>query len=71
MKMPAFSALGQLSVDHLRTTLVFLPLAIMSSWLGIRLVRLVDVKKFNFAITLNLLFVSMTLIGQGIFDFKR
>jgi uncharacterized protein len=70
MKVPAFSALGQLSYSQLRPALVFLPLAIVSSWLGVRLVRLVDVEKFNLAITLILLCIGITLIGQGIFELK-
>ena len=71
MKVPSFSALGQLSYGQLRPALVFLPLGIVSSWIGVRLVRLVNVEKFNLAITLILLCIGMTLIGQGIFELKR
>jgi uncharacterized membrane protein YfcA len=46
-------------------------LAIVSSWLGVRLVRLVDVRKFTVAITLILLCIGLTLIGQGVFELKR
>lgn len=70
MKVPAFSALGQLSYGQLRPALVFLPLAIVSSWLGVRLVRLVDVEKFNLAITLILMCIGITLVGQGVFELK-
>jgi uncharacterized protein len=50
MKAPAFLALGQLSVSQLKTTLIFFPLAMASSWMGVRLVKTIDVRKFNFDI---------------------
>ena len=39
MMAPTFLALGQLLVSQLKTTLIFLSLAMASSWLGVRLVR--------------------------------
>jgi uncharacterized membrane protein YfcA len=71
MKAPAFLALGQLSVSKLKTTLIFFPLAMASSWLGVRLVRTVDVRKFNFTITLILLGVSVALVSQGVAGFRE
>ena len=67
MKAPAFLALGQLSVSQLN----FFPLAMASSWLGVRLVRTIDVRKFNFTITLILLCVSVALVSQGIAGFQE
>jgi uncharacterized membrane protein YfcA len=69
MKAPAFFALGQLSISQLKTTLIFVPLAMASSWLGVRLVRSIDVRKFNVVITFILLGVSVLLIGQGVAGF--
>lgn len=71
MKAPAFLALGQLSSSQLRTTLLFFPLAMASSWLGVRLVRRIDVRKFNVVITLILLGVSIALVSQGIAGFQE
>jgi uncharacterized membrane protein YfcA len=71
MKAPAFLALGQLSVSQLKTTLIFFPLAMASSWVGVRLVRTIDVRKFNFTITLILLCVSVALVSQGIAGFRE
>jgi uncharacterized membrane protein YfcA len=51
-------------------TLVFVPLAIFSSWLGVRLVRSIDVETFNTVISVILLGVSLVLIGQGVAGFK-
>jgi uncharacterized membrane protein YfcA len=67
MKAPAFLALGQLSVSQLN----FFPLAMGSSWLGVRLVRTIEVRKFNFTITLILLCVSVALVSQGIAGFRE
>ncbi len=71
MKVPAFYALGQLSLAQVETVLVFVPLALASSWLGARLVRMVDIRKFNLAITIILLLVSITLLGQGVSGLKH
>ena len=71
MKAPAFIALGQLSVAQLKTTLILLPLAVVSSWAGVRLVQMIDVRKFNTAITIILLGVSVTLVCQGVAGFRE
>jgi uncharacterized protein len=71
MKAPAFFALGQLSGSQLKTTVLFFPLATASSWLGVRLVRTIDVRKFNVVITLILLGVSVALVSQGITGFRE
>ena len=70
MKAPAFIALGQLSVAQLKTTLILLPLAVASSWAGVRLVRMIDVRKFNTVISIILLGVSVTLVCQGVAGFR-
>ncbi|MGO4567035.1 sulfite exporter TauE/SafE family protein [Rhizobium sp. 2YAF20] len=65
MKFPAFAMLGQLNREHLTSALIFAPIAIFSSWLGVRLVQRVDVARFNLIITLILIGVSLALIAQG------
>lgn len=70
IKLPAFGALGQLSMEHLGSALIFAPLAIVSSWAGAYLVRRIDVTRFNVIITVILLGVSVTLIAQGISGFE-
>ena len=70
MKAPAFIALGQLSVAQLKTTLILLPLAVASSWAGVRLVQMIDVRKFNTVISIILLGVSVTLVCQGVAGFR-
>ena len=66
MKIPAFAALGQFSPAHLATAAVLLPLALFSSWLGVRLVRRVEPQTFNLVINLILAAVGLALIAQGV-----
>jgi uncharacterized membrane protein YfcA len=66
MKIPAFAALGQITTAHLATAAAFAPIAVASSWLGVYLVRRVDVRKFNLTITVILACVGVALICQGI-----
>lgn len=66
LKLPAFAMLGQLSTQNLVPALAFAPLAIASSWLGVHLVRRVDVARFNLIITWILVAVSIALIAQGL-----
>ena len=66
MKLPVFAALGQFSPAHLTTAAVLLPLALASSWLGVRLVRRVDPHRFNLLISLILGLVGVALIVDGL-----
>lgn len=43
----------------------FIPLAVVSSWIGGKLVRYVSVEKFNLLIVIMLVGVSIGLIAQG------
>ncbi|WP_137931798.1 sulfite exporter TauE/SafE family protein [Mesorhizobium comanense] len=65
MKLPSYAALGLFSLDHLLTSAIFVPVAVLSSWLGVRLVRRVDVRGFNFVVTIILLLISFVLLGQA------
>jgi uncharacterized membrane protein YfcA len=65
MKLPAFAMLGQITRDHLIDAAIFAPLAVFSSWLGVRLVRRVDVARFNFMILVILAGIGVLLIAQG------
>lgn len=68
MKLPSFAALGLFSLAELKISAFFVPLAVLSNWLGSRLVRLVDPKAFTAIITLILLGISLVLIGQAYND---
>lgn len=66
MKLPVFAALGQFTPGHLATAAALLPLALASSWLGVRLVRRVDPHRFNLLVSLILGAVGLVLILDGL-----
>jgi hypothetical protein len=63
----------RLVTDTARPTpaLILLPLAVVSSWAGVRLVQMIDVRNFNTAITIILLGVSLILVCQGVARFRE
>ncbi len=66
LKIVPYVALGQFSATGLRTSLVLLPLAIATNWLGFWLVRITPHELF-FRITHALLFlISLELLRSGI-----
>jgi uncharacterized membrane protein YfcA len=67
MKVPAYLALGQLTPKVLATAGVLLPLAIVSTWVGVRLVRRVPAEGFY-----KLIYVLLVLVGGKLmFDGAR
>lgn len=58
MKVPAFAALGQFTAANLWTTVALLPVAILSTMAGVRLVRRVSPERFYTSI-----YVLMILVG--------
>lgn len=66
MKLPSFIALGLFSADTLKVSVLFIPLAVASSWLGAWLVLYIDARRFRMVITLILLVISIVLIVQAI-----
>ena len=65
MKIPAFAALGQFGQERLLTAAALLPIALLSSWLGARLVRLINPQRFALAVNLTLAGIGVTLIIRG------
>lgn len=69
LKVPVFWELGQISTNILAQSLVFLPVAVLSSWVGRRLVRRVNLHVFNVMISALLAMVGVLLIVQAAFRF--
>lgn len=65
VKMIPYAALGQLSPANLMTAAVLMPVALLSVWLGLRLVRIIPQELFYKLITWGLLVVSLRLIWQA------
>ncbi|WP_300116252.1 sulfite exporter TauE/SafE family protein [Sphingobium sp.] len=58
MKVPAYAALGQFTHDNLAATAMLAPVAILSTFAGVALVRRVDPARFY-----TLIYVLMILLG--------
>lgn len=65
MKVPAYLALGQFTQESLLTSLVPLPLAIVSNWAEVCLVRRVSGERFHTVIYGLLIVVGGKLIWDG------
>ncbi len=66
LKVPAYFALGQFTWENMRLTLIFLPLAIASTMLGVVLVKRMSPARFNVAINVLLVLVGLELLRNGL-----
>ena len=71
MKVPPYFALGQLTAGNLATAAVLFPLAIASTWAGVRLVRYVSGERFYTFVYILLVFVGAKLIWDGLAPLHR
>jgi uncharacterized protein len=65
-KLPAFWALGQFSVENLKTSAVLLPVAILATFAGVRLVRMVEAERFYTIIYLLMIAVGSRLVWKAL-----
>jgi uncharacterized membrane protein YfcA len=66
IKVPPYLALGQFTRENLMTSLVLVPVAILSTFAGVWLVRRVSGEKFYTAVYILLVIVGFKLIIDGI-----
>ncbi len=66
MKVPPYFALGQLTTANLATAAALFPLAILSTWAGVRLVRYVSGERFYTLVYLLLVMVGAKLVYDGL-----
>ena len=65
MKVPAYAALGEFTNANLRAAAVLVPLAIASTWAGVRLIRRVDATNFYRIIHVLMVVVGAKLVWDG------
>ena len=65
IKVPAFAALGQFSRTNLLTAAALLPLAIVSTFAGVWLVRRIDGERFYTIIYWLMILVGFILLGEA------
>jgi uncharacterized membrane protein YfcA len=65
IKVPAFAALGQFTAANMLTAAALLPLAIVSTFAGVWLVRRIDGERFYKIIYWLMILVGVILIGEA------
>ena len=66
VKLVPYWALGQLSLANLKVAAMLTPVALLSVWIGLRLVRIIPQALFYRLITWGLLLVSVRLVWQAL-----
>ncbi len=66
VKLPAFLALGQLRTADLMVSAVMAPVAVLSSWGGVWLMRRLPVERLYRLVTIMLLAVGGVLLAKGV-----
>ncbi len=66
IKVPAFAALGQFSSTNLLTAAALLPLAVVSTFAGVWLVRRIDGERFYKIIYWLMIFVGVILLVEAV-----
>jgi uncharacterized membrane protein YfcA len=65
LKVPAYIALGQFSPENLATAVALFPVAVLSTWLGVLLVRRVSGERFYTIVYCLLVLVGLKLLWDG------
>jgi uncharacterized membrane protein YfcA len=65
IKVPAFAALGQFSSTNMLTAAALLPVAIVATFAGVRLVRRIDGERFYKIIYCLMIFVGVLLLVEA------
>ena len=66
IKVPAYLALGQFSRENLQHSLWLMPLALASTWAGVRVVRRIDPARFYRIIYCLMIVVGLKLVWDGL-----
>jgi uncharacterized membrane protein YfcA len=66
LKVPPYLMLGEMTAENLATAGALLPLAVLSTWAGVRLVRMVPVERFFPMIHGLLILVGAKLVWDGV-----
>ena len=66
IKVPAYWALGQFTAANVMTSAALLPLALVATVAGVRLVRRVDAARFYTAIHVLMILVGIALVAEAI-----
>ena len=65
VKVPAYAALGQLTLDNARLSALLLPMAVVASLLGVKLVRQVSAERFYTIVYVLMIAAGTKLLTDG------
>lgn len=68
LKVPAFVALGQFTPANLLLSASLIPIALLATWAGIRMVRLIPMERFYTAIYVLFAIVGVKLLWSALFS---
>jgi uncharacterized membrane protein YfcA len=66
LKVVPYAALGQLDLENLTTGLLLFPIAIASTWAGIRVARVIDERVFYRILYVSIGLIAVKLIWDGV-----
>lgn len=66
VKVVPYAALGQFDAANLLTAGLLTPLAVLSTWYGVRLVRGIDERLFYRILTVSIVLIAVKLISDGL-----
>src|SRR5205085_11560057 len=66
IKVPAYAALGQFTIENAEATLVLLPLAVLASFAGVKLVRKVPTERFYTIVYVLMIVAGLKLLLDGL-----
>ena len=66
IKVPAYLALGQFTADNMKLTLLFLPVALASTFAGVWLVKRIDPQRFYGIIAVLMIAVGVALLWDSV-----
>ncbi|ACT58033.1 sulfite exporter TauE/SafE family protein [Hirschia baltica] len=67
IKVPAFLALGQMTTQNLKTSAILLPLAIISTFIGVAIVKRIETEKFYLIIYVMMCLLGAKLLFEAIY----
>lgn len=67
IKVPAFLALGQMTMQNLKTSVLLLPLAIAATFAGVAIVRRIETAKFYTIIYVMMCVLGLKLLYEAIY----
>lgn len=67
IKVPAFLALGQMTTENLKTSIILMPIAIAATFIGVALIKRINTDKFYIFIYIVMCLIGLKLLFEAIY----